>query len=561
MLRSLSIRNYVLIDSLDIEFPAGLVIITGQTGAGKSIILGALSLALGSKADLSAIGPAGDNCVVEAEFSVKDESGRMAALLEENGIDSGFSPENGEGVLIVRRVLSRNGRSRTFVNDCPAPVKLLSELSSGLIDIHSQHETMMLRDKQFQMSMLDHYAGDRDQLLACRAAWTALTGLRRELEAMKSRLAALSTEQDYNQALLDQLVSASLAEGEIEELEAEQKMLANAEEIKSSLCQVESLFGRDDSESMPVDNRLKEACKILDKLAAYIPELRELSGRIESSRLELDDILSDIETREESTEVSEDRLAQVEDRLSLLYGLLKKHNCLTVTELIAVRDELDSSLADTSGLEEKIAETEKEIALAEKAYDNAAGALSNVRRVAVKGFSESVCALIRSLDLERSVFDVVLGEAAPGPDGKDSILFVFSSTGTSPVDVAKCASGGELSRIMLSLKAMMARYTNMPAMIFDEIDTGVSGSAADKMGSMICSMGAYMQVFAITHLPQVAAKGDAHYIVTKTFSGDRAGTEISRISGSARVNEIARMLSGSEITPEAVANAEALLSR
>ena len=533
MLCSLSIRNYVLIDSLDIEFPAGLVIITGQTGAGKSIILGALSLALGSKADLSAIGPAGDSCVVEAEFSVKDESGRMAALLEENGIESGISPETGEGSLIIRRVLSRNGRSRTFVNDCPAPVKLLSELSSGLIDIHSQHETMMLRDKQFQMSMLDHYAGDKDKLDACRAAWKTLSGLKRGLEEMKARLASLSAERDYNQALLDQLVSASLSEGEIEELEAEQKMLANAEEIKTSLCQIENLMGGDESETMSIDTRLKETCRTLDKLSAYIPELKDLSARVESSRLELDDILGDIEAREESTEVSEERLAQVEDRLSLLYGLLKKHNCLTITDLIAVRDELDSSLSDTCGLEERIAAAGKKIAEAQEVYDNAAQALSDARRAA----------------------------AAPGPEGKDSILFVFSSTGTSPVDVAKCASGGELSRIMLSLKAMMARYTNMPAMIFDEIDTGVSGSAADKMGSMICSMGAYMQVFAITHLPQVAAKGNAHYIVTKTFSGDRAGTDIRRISGRERVNEIARMLSGSEITPEAVANAEALLYR
>ena len=561
MLRSLSIRNYVLIDSLDIEFPAGLIIMTGQTGAGKSIILGALSLALGSKADLSAIGPAGDTCVVEAEFSVKDESGRMSALLEENGIESGLSPETGEGSLIIRRVLSRNGRSRTFVNDCPAPVKLLSELSSGLIDIHSQHETMMLRDKQFQLSMLDHYAGDKTELETCRKAWQALNSRKRELEEMKARLAGLSREQDYNQALLDQLVAASLTEGEIEELEAEHKKLANAEEIKSSLCQVESLFGREDTETLSIDSRLKEACKLLDKLSAYIPELSNLSGRIESSRLELDDILTDIESREEATEISGDRLVQVEERLSLLYGLLKKHNCLTITELIGVRDSLDASLSDTTDLEERISSAEKDIVALQKEYDNAAGALSQVRKSAVKGFAGAVCNLIRSLDLERSVFDVVLGEAAPGQDGKDSILFVFSSTGTSPVDVAKCASGGELSRIMLSLKAMMARYTNMPAMIFDEIDTGVSGSAADKMGSMICSMGAYMQVFAITHLPQVAAKGDAHYIVTKTFSGDRAETAIRRIQGRERVNEIARMLSGSEITPEAVANAEALLAK
>lgn len=563
MLKALHIKNYVLIDSLDIEFPAGLVIITGQTGAGKSILLGALSLVMGSRADSSVIGAAGDNCVVEAEFEVNDEDGSLRQYLDENEID--FDPVDGKGQLTIRRILNSNGRSRSFVNDSPAPLKVLSMLSSRLIDIHSQHETMLLRDKQFQMSMLDHFAGDSGLLQSCRTRWERLSGLKNDLDEVNANLSRTNAEKDYNQAQFERLDSAHLKDGELEELETEQKQLANAEEIKSSLYQVENYFSPsgDDAQDdwMSIDSMLKESSRILDKLSSYIPSVSALSERIESARLELDDVLSEVSDLEAGTEISDERLQEVEERLSLLYDLLKKYSCTQVSELIELRDRLSESLADTSVLEARKSALEKEIGEAEKDLADACSDLHDARAKAVPGFSENICNSIRSLELDRAVFDVVLEPGKPGPDGSDTILFRFSSTGKSPVDVAKCASGGEMSRIMLCLKAMMARYTNMPSMIFDEIDTGVSGSVADKMGSMICSMGDYMQVFAITHLPQVAAKGDAHYIVTKEFDGDRAISSIRKISGEDRVMEVARILSGSRVTPEAIANAKSLLGK
>lgn len=561
MLKALHIKNYVLIDSLDIGFPAGLVIITGQTGAGKSILLGALSLVMGSRADSSVIGAAGDNCVVEAEFEVNDEDGSLRQYLDENEID--FDPVEGKGQLTIRRILNSNGRSRSFVNDSPAPLKVLSMLSSRLIDIHSQHEIMLLRDKQFQMSMLDHFAGDSGLLQSCRTRWERLTGLKNDLDEVNANLSRTNAEKDYNQAQFERLDSAHLKDGEMEELETEQKQLANAEEIKSSLYQVENYFSPsgDDAQDdrMSIDSMLKDSSRILDKLSSYIPSASALSERIESARLELDDVLSEVSDLESGTEISDERLQEVEERLSLLYDLLKKYSCTQVSELIELRDRLSESLADTSVLEARKSALEKEIGEAEKDLADACSDLHDARAKAVPSFSENICNSIRSLELDRAVFDVVLEPGKPGPDGSDTILFRFSSTGKSPVDVAKCASGGEMSRIMLCLKAMMARYTNMPSMIFDEIDTGVSGSVADKMGSMICSMGDYMQVFAITHLPQVAAKGDAHYIVTKEFDGDRAISSIRKISGEDRVMEVARILSGSRVTPEAIANAKSLL--
>lgn len=563
MLKALHIKNYVLIDSLDIGFPAGLVIITGQTGAGKSILLGALSLVMGSRADSSVIGAAGDNCVVEAEFEVNDEDGSLRQYLDENEID--FDPVDGKGQLTIRRILNSNGRSRSFVNDSPAPLKVLSMLSSRLIDIHSQHETMLMRDKQFQMSMLDHFAGDSGLLQSCRTRWERLTGLKNDLDEVNANLSRTNAEKDYNQAQFERLDSAHLKDGELEELETEQKQLANAEEIKSSLYQVENYFSPsgDDAQDdrISIDSMLKDSSRILDKLSSYIPSVSALSERIESARLELDDVLSEVSDLESGTEISDERLQEVEERLSLLYDLLKKYSCTQVSELIELRDRLSESLADTSVLEARKSALEKEIREAEKDLADACSDLHDARAKAVPGFSENICNSIRSLELDRAVFDVVLEPGKPGPDGSDTILFRFSSTGKSPVDVAKCASGGEMSRIMLCLKAMMARYTNMPSMIFDEIDTGVSGSVADKMGSMICSMGDYMQVFAITHLPQVAAKGDAHYIVTKEFDGDRAISSIRKISGEDRVMEVARILSGSRVIPEAIANAKSLLGK
>jgi DNA repair protein RecN (Recombination protein N) len=557
MLKSLEVRNYVLIDSLEIDFPAGLVIITGQTGAGKSILLGALSLALGSKADPSMVGESGDSCVVEALFKSGDDP-ELKAVLSENDLDW-----NG-GELRIRRVLNRSGRSRSFVNDEPVQVGVLQSLADRLIDIHSQHQTRLLTDRQFQLSLLDRFALAAPLAESCGESYRRLTGLKSKLSDLEDKLRSLSDAKDFNEDQLRRLEDAHLRDGEMEELEAEQKKLANAEEIKGVLHEAEQALDPDIDGSdggMSVGTALREVSRLLSKVSAYIPQASELSERAESSRLEIDDILEEIRKEEENVEVSPERLQAVEDRMSTLYGLMKKHDVKDIAGLIAIRDSLSGSIEDTASLEEERTSLTKEIAAEEKHFAGICSELHSKRAEAAPKFSAEVEKLIRSLELEKAIFKAVVSPALAGPDGADSVRYLFSSTGKNPVDVAKCASGGEMSRIMLCLKAMMARFRNMPSLVFDEIDTGVSGSAADKMGSMICSMGKDMQIFAITHLPQVAAKGDAHYLVSKTtdvFGKDV--TSIRKISGMERVEEIARMLSGSTVTPQAIANAKSLLS-
>ena len=556
MLSRLQVRNYVLIDSLEIAFPEGLIIITGQTGAGKSILLGALSLVTGAKADASMVSEGADNCVVEAEFEVNDS--RVGAVLEENDVD-----QDGDHV-IVRRVVNRSGRSRAFVNDCPVPVQVLQELSSLLIDVHSQHQTLLLTDKRFQMSLLDSYAGNAPLLDECAALWRRHSAVRSELAALEQRIAAIAGERDYNEAQFRQLEAASLKVGELACLEEEQKQLANAEEIRNSLAAVSEMFTSASSggEVPPMDSSLKESVKVLSRLSRYLPAAQDLAERVDSCRRELDDILSEVMSIAERTDVSESRLQEVEERMSLIYSLMQKHSCHDEEALIALRDRLSDELFDSTQLEEKrdnlIAE-ERQLA---SELEAVAVRLHDSRCAASVPFSEDMQELVRSLELPYAVFETGVENAALSASGKDQVVFRFSSTGRNPVDLAKCASGGELSRIMLALKAMGARYANMPTLIFDEIDTGVSGSVADRMGSMICSMGSDMQVFAITHLPQVAAKGSAHYLVSKDIdpSSSKAVSTIKRLSDEQRVLELARMLSGSELTDAAVANARALLS-
>lgn len=556
MLSRLQVRNYVLIDSLEIEFPEGLIIITGQTGAGKSILLGALSLLMGAKADASMVSDGADNCVVEAEFETSDAS--LKDVLEDNEV------EWDEGHLVIRRVVNRSGRSRSFVNDSPVPVNVLQEISSRLVDIHSQHQTLLLSDRNFQLDILDHYAGNSALRTECAGLHRELGALNSDLSALEARMARLAGERDYNEAQYRQLEAAALREGELEELEVEQKQLANAEEIKTALCSVEELFTAASSsgEVLSVDSTLKEADKALSKIIRYVPDLASLSERIDSCRRELDDILAEVEAVNSRTELSESRLEEVEDRMSLLYGLMQKHSCRTEAELIALMDSLSEALSDSTQLEEKREELCARIAQVQKSLQSVADLLHERRAGAVQTFSDAITGSIRDMELPYAVFEVELLPVSPGAAGRDMIQFRFSATGRNAVDVSKCASGGEMSRIMLSLKSMMARYTNMPTMIFDEIDTGVSGSVADKMGSVICSMGENMQVFAITHLPQVAAKGSAHYLVSKTIdpSSSKAVSTIEKLSAEQRVLEVARMLSGSELTDAAIANAKSLLS-
>ena len=557
MLSRLQVRNYVLIDSLETDFPEGLIIITGQTGAGKSILMGALSLVMGAKAEASMVSEGADNCVVEAEFEIGEDDSEVRTLLQDNEV------EWEDGHLIIRRVVNRSGRSRCFVNDSPVPVQVLQDISSRLVDIHSQHQTLLLSDKHFQLGTLDYFAGNSDLREKCSSAWKELNALKTELSQLDARISRIESEKDYNEAQFRQLEAAALKEGELEELEAEQKQLANAEEIKTGLCTAEELFTSASSsgEVLSLDAALKEAGKQLSRISRYVPSAGELSERVESCRRELDDILSDISSLNARTDVSESRLEEVEDRMSLLYGLMQKHGCTDIRELIAHRDSLSEALFDSSMLVEKRDSLKASIEAKAAELDRIADALHEARAAAAVPFAQSIQESIRDLELPYAVFEVELLEVPVSSFGRDSVQFRFSSSGRNAVDVAKCASGGEMSRIMLALKAMRARFAKMPTMVFDEIDTGVSGSVADKMGSMICSMGDYMQVFAITHLPQVAAKGRAHYLVTKDIdpSAATAVTTIKKLSDEQRVMEVARMLSGSVLTDAAIANAKSLL--
>ena len=551
MLHSLHIENYILIDALDIAFPEGLVIITGQTGAGKSILLGALSLLAGARADASVISEGAGSCVVEAEFGGADPE--LRRLLDEADVE-----EDGDR-LLIRRVVSRTGRSRCFINDCPVPLALLQSVAGRLVDIHSQHKSLLLTDPHFQLSVLDHFAGNGERLSACRSAWDAWQGIRSQLKAGREQLARLEADREYNEAQWRQLDAAQLVPGELASLEEEHRSLANAGQIKEGLAQALSLL--QPGEIPGVVSSLKESARQLEHIARYLPAVTALQERLDSARIELDDIVSELETLDARVDLSPSRLEAVEDRLSLLYSLLKKHGCSTEEELVAVRERFGEMLFDATALQDRLRSLEEAESAAAARYASASGALAAARAAAAPGFGAAVTESLRFLELDRAVFEAGLSPAPQGPAGTDRVSFLFSATGRNPVDVAKCASGGELSRIMLSLKAMMARYVGMPTLIFDEIDTGVSGSVADKMGRMICEMGRDMQVLSITHLPQVAAKGDAHYVVTKSVSADgRPVTSIREVSGEARTMEIARLLSGATITPAAVANARELLS-
>lgn len=545
MLKSLQIRNYVLIDSLDVTFPEGLVIITGQTGAGKSILLGALSLLLGSKADSSVIGTRGDNCVVEALFEVSKSDEVVRNLLIDNDLD------DGSGEILARRVVSASGRSRSFINDSPVNIQILQAVCSRLVDIHSQHQTLLLTDKSFQLSMLDHLAGNGALLDKCASSFKRLKTLEREREEVSGKVSRLAEERDYIQSRLKRLEEAGLVEGEMESLEEEQSKLANAESIKENLSGAESLL-----DTSP----LKEARKLFEKIGGYLPEVAALGERLESARIELNDILDEVSAINSRTEISGSRLEAVEERMSYLYDLMKRYSASSISDLISMRDNMSVSLADSEELEARLESLSSDIETEKKLYTEICSSLHASRDSAKTRLAESVLESLRSLELDRSVFNVELEDSAPGVTGTDSVRFLFSASGSNPTDVAKCASGGELSRLMLSLKALMARFVSMPTLIFDEIDSGVSGSVADKMGKMICSMGRDMQVFAITHLPQVAAKGDAHYLVEKSFEGDGAVTSIRPVEGDERIMEIARMLSGSHVTPAAIENAKSLLS-
>jgi len=532
MLKRLTIENYALIKSLDIEFPDGLIIITGETGAGKSILLGAISLLLGGKSKSSVFMDDTKNCIVEAEF---------------------------DDDRILRRVISPSGRSRAFYNDEPVKISYLSELSSKFIDIHEQHQHLKLSDELFRLSVLDKFAQDDKELHDFRNKFEKHNFLLSELKKLEEKIRKSESEKDFKTFQYQNLVEAKLELEEVEKLEAEQTQLANAENIK---LRIEESINSINPFEHSIVQQIKDAITPLEKEAEHLPALQSIIDRLDSCKYELDDIDAELNKLSDSISVSPQRLEEVDNRLSTIYTLEKKHNVTSVEELIEIRDALASELEASDISNEKLESLKKEVSNAMSDMREASVRLSKKRHDIAPIFSSKLQEIIRSLEMPYATFRIdITDKQNLTVNGQDTVDFKFSANGSYNLNsISNVASGGELSRIMLSLKSLMAGLTYMPTMIFDEIDTGVSGKIADKMGNLIGNMAENMQIFAITHLPQIASKAGAHYLVYKEMDDNNiAHTYIKKLNQEEREREVARMLSGAKLTDAALVNAKELM--
>lgn len=551
MLKHLEISNYALISSLSIDFEAGYSVITGETGAGKSIIIGALGLLCGERADIKAVKAGESKCVVEAEFTLEAD---MEELFQEYDID--YDPS----ACIIRREVSATGKSRAFINDTPTTLPALKAVSSRLIDIHSQHRNLLLGQENFLHDTLDTMSADSGLVETYRNTFTDWKRSDKELKALKEMSQRSSEEEDYMRFLHEELSQAGLAEGELEELEEEEKALEHAEEIKQALLSSHTLISGDDDVSLL--QNLRNSTNMLRSIEEVFPKAAELAERIESARIELADIADEAEHLADGIEFNASRLASVDERLSLIYGLLKKHKAEDVGALISLRDELGEKLNRAENLDDELREKENETAKLLRLRNKAAEALTKSRRAAAETLKEGLSTILASLGMPNSsiVFDIS-PRTESDINGADSVTLLFSANKNVPaVDVASVASGGEIARLMLALKNILSQRRSLPTIIFDEIDTGVSGTMAEKMAQVMRAMSRTTQVLCITHLPQIAALGEAHYRVFKEESDETVTTRIVRLDDEARVHEIANMLSGEKMTQEAIDNAKSLLN-
>ena len=550
MLIRLSVDNYVLIDSLEINFPAGLTIITGETGAGKSILLGALSLILGQRAEQGVVKDLQRNCVVEGAFKIAGYSG-IEELLIENEIET-------DSEVVIRRVITPTGKSRIFVNDVPATLPLLRQIGERLIDIHAQHENLLLKQADFQLLLIDAYAGLDGQRAAYQSALKHYrTALAKRL-AQESLLLQGEKEQEYLRFQWEQLEAARLREGEQQELEEEQTTLFHAGEIRGNVLASLQLLQEQEQAALPL---LREATTLIQKTTPLHAALAECAGRLEELRIELKDICAELAAKEQRVQDDPKRLEEVNRRLDLLYTLQHKHKCASVEALIAYRDRLLCGLKDLEGLRMQLSLMDKGLQEAKNRLDETALLLSEARKKALPDLERDAVARLQLLGIPHAVLQLRV-EALPeyGAMGNERPEFLFSANKeVAPGVLAQVASGGELSRIMLCMKSLMVRSHTLPTIIFDEIDLGVSGKIADKMGQVLNDMSKNMQVIAITHLPQIASKGSNHLLVHKEQTATGVRTCLKQLLHEERIMEIARLLSGSQITQPAIANAKQLL--
>ena len=550
MLKSLFIRNFVLIDSLDIKFNQGFSVITGETGAGKSIILGALSLVLGQRADGKSIKNGSEKCVIEAVFDVSKYKLEEFFMIKDLEYDA--------EVCILRRELYASGKSRAFINDSPVSLTILKELGARLIDIHSQHQNLLLGDIRFQLKVIDVMAENEILLILYRKEYNRYQFLKKELTELTEKARQTKQEEDYVRFQLEQLVEANLSIGEQEDLEQELETLSHAEEIKGSLYKVTQLLNGEEQGAVQL---IKEALSTADNLERYYPKAKEISERLRSAYIDLNDLASEAELWKEDIEFNPERLDWVNERLNTLYTLEQKHRVSTIEELITLQNQYEEQLKEIDSFDEQIENLKEQVEISYQELLQQATVLSEQRKIASKAIASQLVEKIIPLGMPNTRFSIdFVSKSEPGIDGMDEIQFMFSANKSAELQpVAQTASGGEISRLMLCIKAMIAGFTALPTIIFDEVDTGVSGDIADKMGDIMQDLGTKMQVFTITHLPQIAAKGKEHYFVYKEDTDEQTTTHIKLLNKDERIKEIARMLSGSTLTEASIANAKDLL--
>lgn len=550
MLKQLYIKNFTLIDELNISLYPGFSVITGETGAGKSIILGAIGLLLGNRADSKAIKAGRDRCVIEAHFDLSRYG--MQKFFDDNDID--YDADD----TIIRRELTAAGKSRAFINDTPVPLTRMRELGEQLVDIHSQHQNLLLQKEDFQLNVVDIIAQDADQLKVYQKEYYAYHKAKELLEELKAEIAKNRENEEFMRFQHKELEDANLQEGELEQLEQEAETLSHSEDIKTALYEADSALSGDDDSIL---DKLKNATHHLENICDVYPSMADVAGRMQSSYIELKDIAQEISSSVDHVEFDPNRLDAINTRLDKLYTLQQKFHVETVTELIATRDSIAEQLAHIDNGDEDIEEKEKEVAALLAKAEKQATLLTSIRQKSAKAIEKEMKGRLIPLGIPNVRFEIAFAEKPLSGNGADKVSFLFSANKSTQLQpVSQVASGGEIARVMLSLKAMISGAVKLPTIIFDEIDTGVSGKIAEKMADIMEEMGLQnRQVLSITHLPQIAAKGSHHYKVLKEETENGTISHMKELNNQERIEEIAQMLSGSDITQAALANAKELL--
>lgn len=557
MLQKLSISNYALIASLSVDLDNGFTAITGETGAGKSILLGALGFVLGNRADTNILFDETKKCVVEAVFVLKDnettrqrDNEKFKSFFEENDID--YDEE-----CIIRRELTPQKKSRAFINDTPVSLQILKELGSQLVDIHSQHDSLLLCNPNFQLSLLDDAADNNDSLIEYKKSYREYTSAKNELEILRQKAINNIDENDYLKFQLDEFLKAELADNEYDELNQKIEILENQEEINRLLMESTTLI--EESETSLLDG-VNTLINNVERLRRYLPELDSMTERLNSVKIELKDICSDLNNlQDDSQDIS--LLENLQERFDMIQRLMMKHHLNDYSQLLELREEIRRKVDEFANIDDIVADKEKEVKAMEKDLRQKAKELNKRRLSAKSVFEKDVTDVIRQLAMPHGVFEIKMEDTKElTSNGADVVTFMFSANkGYAPENMAKAASGGELSRLMLAIKSVAARSNYIPTLIFDEIDTGVSGEVASKLGDIMNEMGETLQLVSITHLPQIASKAKHHFFVYKTVVDEKTRSNIKVLTHDERVNEIAKMLSNAEVTEEAIKAAEVLL--